>query len=114
MHRIICVSVGKTRSQVDERNRCQLQEAVGRVARRMITGLEKQAGLPKGSGLSTDARLGRTTQALETVAGPLGKTASSKRKCSALWPRCWTDGQEHLGWWPGGQGDRARRKASVY
>lgn len=38
----------------------------GRAARRMITGLEKQAGLPKGSGLGTGAWLGRTTQALET------------------------------------------------
>lgn len=80
----------------------------------MITGLEEQAELPKGSGLSTGGRLGRTTQALETVVGTLGKTASSKRKCSALWPRCWTDGQELLGWWPGGEGDRTGRKASVY
>lgn len=29
--------------------------------------MEKQPGLPKGSGLSTGAWLGRTTQALETV-----------------------------------------------
>lgn len=87
---------------------------VGRVARRMITGLEEQAGLPEGSGLIPGAWLGRTTQALETVVGTLGKTASSNRKCSALWPRCWTDGLEHLGWWPGGEGDGTGRRASVY
>lgn len=43
----------------------------------------------------------------------LGREPVAKE--SALsWPRCWTDGQEHLGWWPGGEADRTGREASVY
>lgn len=49
-----------------------------------------------------------------TGAGNSGGTAwEDGQEHKKVLSRCWTDGQEHLGWWPGGEGDRTRRKASV-
>lgn len=50
------------------------------VAKRMITGLEKQAGLLRGVRLGTGNWQGRTTQAVETVVGQLGKAARGQER----------------------------------
>lgn len=89
VHHTICVSVRKTGWRVQPLPVAGSSDG-GRAARRMITGLEKQAGLPKGSGLGTGAWLGRTTHRRWKLVGQRGKTARNNRKCSALRPRCCT------------------------
>lgn len=81
----------KYRSQVDECYRCQLQEAAieEELPGAWSVGWRNRLDCPKGLDWALVPGWAELHRRWKLV-GQLGKMARNNRKCSSLWPRCWT------------------------
>lgn len=71
------------------------------VARRMITGLEKQTGPLRVSAWALATGRAELPRQWKQWWNSLGRQPGDRRDCLGVWPRCWRNRQKHLGWWLG-------------
>lgn len=67
------------------------------VARRMITGLERQAELLRGSAWALVTGRAELLRQWKQWWDSSGRQPGDRRDCSGVWPRCWRVGRKHLG-----------------